>query len=1167
MEKKNQSIRYAIILLPLLLLLLAAISTSTTSPALAQEGATATWTLTPVPGCYYPGVGTATLDPNRIDPTWAAGCVDCLEPATSTPGATPTATITPTATSTPQTGCQLSCAANYADVCPADGVTLDLTGYGLVNALPEAQIDTIGCTGVITVYASTRWSVDWVGPQLGAVANQSQYTGLGMDPLTVQSMPCEGPGSAGMCADTRIDLIFHLDTGVPGAGIEHTLGLNEFNPVGADWVYDVQTVFSLLPNQESYSPTPTPMPGSCASPPSPGSAPNQCDLAFDVNLLVDDREIDATDEVGEMSTFTEGQWYMMETYGGPWDPGLLGGDSYSIAVSEDGEEWREFPHWWWASCEGHAPSPYERVYFQAMGDRLFFRVNDEYLFSDNTGTMSYKIWTVSGDSCSSNFDLSSVLIEETIDADTNNNDINLVDGNWYAIETFGGPWLPSLAGLPRYDLAVAQDDGDGDPSQWSALTLGSPAWMSCKVQLGEGYYRGYWRQYGDAIHARVNDDGVFADNLDTLGIKVYGVNRYYTGPGNVLLDGNMEATDNIPWQLYSDDPSEQFVRVFDSATNRLIHGTPACGLGFQVVQGHGSGQIAQAFDWAGGRLYFQVQAKANPIQWWYGGSYASVRVSQPGLNNWVYLVENAPINRNWSTLSGNVVLQPGVYLLVIEAGSLAGSTDTIYFDDMAVDYVVPSSACDTGGIEITPTPTSSPTLTPTTNPSYTPTLTPTSTPGQYGGNCNFEGSGWLLNTQSSIVHTGGVVGDSFGFASGSKPNIWYPFTWPGGTLYLDGYVRNQAEVRLYNPLTYSYYQLYSDYTGDWMHIQRTSLSLPAGTYRLELNSRYITDHGDFDGITISNGGFSTCSYSTPTPTVPPLGTATLYPTDTQTAPEKTATAQGTIIPTYTPRPPTVTPVPTYTPYPTYTPQPSPTPAATKSPTPYPTWTPQATSTPLDTPAPTDTQTAPEKTATAQGTNVPTYTPRPTGTPGPPPQQPPSACDNDCKRPRSYLEISHWIDYEKCEGFKYVAWCPEHSATIVAIPTMFNDHEPFGMVGEMSDAKDAVTTIIAQYDWENTGLEGQRDAPDDEMFTGDLPADSPWNGGDVDLTDDSVVYSTVCEWQLEAVLGSRLSVAVCFIFNILYQLALMPYLQLFINLSCFLALFMYVGKRWIDKGAT
>jgi hypothetical protein len=231
-------------------------------------------------------------------------------------------------------------------------------------------------------------------------------------------------------------------------------------------------------------------------------------------------------------------------------------------------------------------------------------------------------------------------------------------------------------------------------------------------------------------------------------------------------------------------------------------------------------------------------------------------------------------------------------------------------------------------------------------------------------------------------------------------------------------------------------------------------------------------------------------------------------------PELTATAGGTEIPTYTP-------YPTYSPYPTYTPQPT---DQTPTPQPWPT--------------------------SIWPTNQP-------------PDQPVTACDSPCYRPGSVLELAGWIEYAKCDAFKYVAWCPEHSATMEAVPTMFAGQEPFGTIGEISESVHGVETLVAQYDWSAGGLPGQELPPDPATFFDPLAPENPWNAGEIQIYQDSTPYSVLCDYQLADVLGARLAAPMCFIFNILHELALMPWLQLFVDVFTLIAFGIYIHRRWMN----
>ncbi|EYF02985.1 Hypothetical protein CAP_6247 [Chondromyces apiculatus DSM 436] len=96
----------------------------------------------------------------------------------------------------------------------------------------------------------------------------------------------------------------------------------------------------------------------------------------------------------------------------------------------------------------------------------------------------------------------------------------LVPGNWYAIETSGGPWFAHGGGSgPAYYGAWVSDDGG---VTWFRLNDSADdgkdftvAWGAAAEPVGASYQRGYWQATGTSIRIQVADQ-VFEDNSGSL---------------------------------------------------------------------------------------------------------------------------------------------------------------------------------------------------------------------------------------------------------------------------------------------------------------------------------------------------------------------------------------------------------------------------------------------------------------------------------------------------------------------------------------------------------------------------------------------------------------------------------------------------------------------------
>jgi hypothetical protein len=254
------------------------------------------------------------------------------------------------------------------------------------------------------------------------------------------------------------------------------------------------------------------------------------------------------------------------------------------------------------------------------------------------------------------------------------------------------------------------------------------------------------------------------------------------------------------------------------------------------------------------------------------------------------------------------------------------------------------------------------------------------------------------------------------------------------------------------------------------------------------------------------------------------------------------------------------------------------------------------------PTPGPSQTArPTSTLTAFATYIPSITPVVGGptptwvyltrTPGPIATQPNNMCRSGCNRPGQFYEVANWIDYEACEVKHFFTVCPHNIATLEAIPTVvLSGKEPFGVVGEVQEANEAIKNEVNKKDWDNTGLAGQKDAPNQDMFNASyydtpvaIPEEaegidsyrvitgqerSPYNGGSVTFitaggnNSDLVAasYSDVCDFNMRPVVGERLAEPMCFIFNVLNNLSLMPWLQFLINISAIGMLIIFLFNK-------
>jgi hypothetical protein len=126
--------------------------------------------------------------------------------------------------------------------------------------------------------------------------------------------------------------------------------------------------------------------------------------------------INVTSMAGEtVSGLTIGNWYAVEAFNGPWQRGIGFGDDYTYRVSNDGgatwepNESLPLPGWLgrlydgvmhldipaWATYAEVVNVDYARCYFLATTTSIKIRVGDQIDFSDNTGTLSWRLRSAS----------------------------------------------------------------------------------------------------------------------------------------------------------------------------------------------------------------------------------------------------------------------------------------------------------------------------------------------------------------------------------------------------------------------------------------------------------------------------------------------------------------------------------------------------------------------------------------------------------------------------------------------------------------------------------------------------------------------------------------------------------------------------------------------------
>ncbi len=642
--------------------------------------------------------------------------------------------------------------------------------------------------------------------------------------------------------------------------------------------------------------------------------------------------------------------------------------------------------------------------------------------------------------------------------------------------------------------------------------------------------------------------------------------------------------------------------------NWWTNGDAVCGKGYQgggknavvgtnLYAGQGKGAasaIEQAFEWAGGTLYWRVSARGKFMRFFPTTPQGKAVVTIFADSNSYPLLNEQALTVDWQTFHGSLDLPAGQYRIKLDAWdkerfSINTVNDgAIYYDDVYLSGApLNGQACQQ--MEDTPTATATPSVTPTgtgtLNPSetayvtptgmghYTPTPAPTTTSAPdllTIWNCGFEAGSmnWGINQASAIVLAGGPTGAQALRATGDWPSAWQNFNSKGAQTYLTAWVKGQTVIQAVNldtnqVVTYSEIR---DYGWSWQKIYATAY-IPEGRWRLELNDALPPgSEGFFDGITLAYNTYATGadSWCSLEPTQGP----TPYVTPTQ-RPSATLGASSTPWPTAT-IPPWWTPIPTGTPRPTGTPN--------VQATNY-----FLTATALGTPNPWEgTATAMVGTATAwAGTATAMGTPAGTGMPGTPGIGTPGVGtptpgngnggvggadpgSGPCKKPGWEEGIGAWTDAQVCEVKNYFSFGPGNVDQLHEFRNSLNAKEPFGTIAEITEAGNALKQLASSYAWNNTGINGTKGGGNPFGALANLPPSFMTGAGGISLNGNGHAYSMHCSTGVTDYAGPKLAPGMCWIFDILYQTGLLPIFQVIIDACCLWAIFAYFNNNFIAK---
>lgn len=186
----------------------------------------------------------------------------------------------------------------------------------------------------------------------------------------------------------------------------------------------------------------------------------------------------------------------------------------------------------------------------------------------------------------------------------------------------------------------------------------------------------------------------------------------------------------------------------------------------------------------------------------------------------------------------------------------------------------------------------------------------------------------------------------------------------------------------------------------------------------------------------------------------------------------------------------------------------------------------------------------------------------------------TGCDAMCNRPEGILEIANWLEYGRCEMFRWVSWCDYHTAATLGIQDMFLTREPFNTILEVKDLIGDIEQEFKSYGWtEDAGGFDLDEAPtivgdsiNLEKYLPALPEDSPYNSGQIQLTKEGVGgYSTLCSIEMGKATGARLAGPICFALNAMNDLGVTPWFQFMFDLANLITLAFYIYRRWVEPG--
>jgi hypothetical protein len=180
------------------------------------------------------------------------------------------------------------------------------------------------------------------------------------------------------------------------------------------------------------------------------------------------------------------------------------------------------------------------------------------------------------------------------------------------------------------------------------------------------------------------------------------------------------------------------------------------------------------------------------------------------------------------------------------------------------------------------------------------------------------------------------------------------------------------------------------------------------------------------------------------------------------------------------------------------------------------------------------------------------------------------CSAICNRPDGVLEVANWLEYGRCELFKYISWCDYHTAAFMGVQDVFLSREPFSTILEFRNMANSIKYEFESYEWSEDGGGDSLTAPaniidDARSVLMTLPDDSPYNNGKISLTPAASPLSTVCAIEMSKAVGTKLSQPICLALDAMNRLGVTTWIQFLFDATLLAIFLLYIYQRWIKPG--